>query len=134
VLQPAGLDKSTGLITGQYLKDPNDPKLAGDAAMIAYKAWIKEYLPKIDPNDGNALYAFTVGDSLVKVLTACGNDLSRANIMKQAASLTKLPVPTAIDGIAVNTSATDFRPISQMRLARFNGTSFEPVGDLLSAD
>ncbi|HEX7837702.1 MAG TPA: ABC transporter substrate-binding protein [Kofleriaceae bacterium] len=134
VLQPAGLDKSTGIITGQYLKDVNDPKLANDPAIAEYRAWMKQYLPGVDPNDGNALYAFGVSRALVKVLTACGNDLSRANIMKQAASLTKLPVSVAIDGIEINTSATDFRPISQMRLARFNGASFEPIGDLLSGD
>ena len=134
VLQPAGLDKSTGIITGQYLKDPNDPKLANDAAMNDYRAFMQQHMPGVDPNDGNALYGFAVSGSLVKVLTACGNDLSRANIMKQAASLTKQAVPAAIDGIEINTSATDFRPISQMRLAKFNGTSFEPMGDLISGD
>ena len=134
VLEPAGLDKSTGIITGQYLKDPSDPALADDAAIKDYKAFMKQYLPDIDVNDGNALYGFAVSGTLVKVLTDCGKDVTRENIMKQAASLKNLPVPAAIDGIVINTSATDFRPIEQMRLAKFNGTSFEKMGELFSAD
>jgi len=134
VLKPAGLDKSTGIITGQYLKDPSDPKLADDPGMNEYRAFIKQYMPGTEPTDGNALYGFSVSGSLVKLLTACGNDLSRANIMKQAASVQKQIVPTLVDGIELNTSATDFRPISQMRLAKFNGTSFEQMGDLISGD
>jgi branched-chain amino acid transport system substrate-binding protein len=134
VLKPAGLDKSTGIITGQYLKDPNDPKAADDPGINEYKAFIKQFLPDVDPNDGNALYGFSVSGSLVKLLTACGSDLSRANIMKQAASIQKQVVNTLVDGIELNTAANDFRPIAQMRLAKFNGTSFEPMGELLSAD
>ncbi|MEO7733081.1 MAG: ABC transporter substrate-binding protein [Kofleriaceae bacterium] len=134
VLKPAGLDKSTGIVTGAYLKDPNDPTLANDPGMVAFRAWAKEYAPDLDANDANLVYAYTVSSTLVKVLEQCGNDLSRANIMKQAASLSKFPVPTAPEGIDINTSASDFRPFSQMQLAKFNGTSFVPFGTVLSAD
>lgn len=134
VLKPAGLDKSTGIITGAYLKDPNDPALASDPGMMAFRAWAKEYAPDLDANDANLLYAYTVSMTLTKVLEQCGNDLSRENIMKQAASLSNFPVPTAPEGININTSATDFRPFSQMQLAKFNGTSFVPFGTVLSAD
>ncbi len=134
VLQPAGLDKSTGLITALYLKDNNDPNNANDAAMNDYRAFAKQYLAGVDPNDLNAVYGYGVSWSLVKVLEACGNDLSRANVMKQATSLSKLAAPVLITGIVIDTSATDFRPISQMRLARFNGTNFASFSDLISGD
>jgi branched-chain amino acid transport system substrate-binding protein len=134
VLKPAGLDKSTGVITGLYLMDPGDPTLANDPGMIEYRAFMKQYAKDLDPNDGNPLFAYGISMTLVKVLTQCGNDLSRQNIMKQAASLTRFVVPVAIPGAEITTSATDFRPFSQMQLARFNGTHFERFGDVLSAD
>ena len=134
VLKPAGLDKSTGIITGQYIKDINDPKMANDPGMNEYRAFMKQNMPDVDVTDANAAYGFAVAGSLVKVLTTCGNDLSRANIMKQAASVVKMTSPAVLDGIEMTTSATDFRPIQQMRLARFNGTSFEPMTELISGD
>jgi branched-chain amino acid transport system substrate-binding protein len=134
VLKPAGLDKSTGLITAAYLKDPNDPSLASDPGMMEYRAFAKQYLADLDPNDANLVYAFGVSMTLVKVLTQCGNDLSRENIMKQAASLSKVTLPVAPPEIEINTAANDFRPFSQMRLAKFNGTNFDPFGQVLTAD
>jgi branched-chain amino acid transport system substrate-binding protein len=135
VLKPAGLDNSTGIITGAYLKDPSDPALARDAGMNEYRAWAQEYLsPDVDLNDPNAVYGYAAGTSLVQVLTACGNDLSRANIMKQAASLHQATTPVLIKGIEINTSATDYRPIQQLKLQRFNGTRFEQFGSVLSDD
>jgi branched-chain amino acid transport system substrate-binding protein len=134
VLKPAGLDKSTGIITGLYLKDPSDPGLKDDPGMNDYRAWMKQYLPDLDPADGNTVYAYSSTMTLVKVLTACGNDLSRENIMKQAANLSKFIVPLAVPGVEINTSATNFRPISQLQLGRFNGTNFERFGEVLSAN
>jgi len=135
VFTPAGLEKSTGIITGLYLKDPKDPAMASDAGMTEYRAFMKQYAPpELNPEDANAVFAYGVSMSLVHVLTQCGNDLSRENIMKQAASLSKLVVPVAVPGVEITTSATDFRPFSQMQLGRFNGTSFERFGDVLSAD
>jgi branched-chain amino acid transport system substrate-binding protein len=132
VLKPAGLDKATGIITGAYAKDPSDPAMANDPGMKEYFAWAKQYLTDVDPTDVNAVYGFAVGTSLVQVLTACGKDLSRANIMKQAASLQHATAPVLIQGIEMNTSATDFRPIQQMQLRRFNGTNFEPFGEVIT--
>jgi branched-chain amino acid transport system substrate-binding protein len=134
VLKPAGVDKAVGLITAGYLKDPNDPTLENDPGMVAYREFATQYAPDIDWHDGNLLYGYSVSMSLVKVLEQCGNDLSRENIMKQAASLSKVPVPTSPDGIVVNTGPTDYRPISQLHLAKFNGKYFEPFGDLLDAE
>ena len=134
VLKPAGLDKSTGLITGAYLKDPSDPTMANDPGMNEYRAFMKQYQPDLEASDVTAVYAFGAGMTLAKVLTQCGDDLSRDNIMKQALSLKDLVLPVAVPGIAINTSPTDFRPFSQLQLARFNGTSFERFGDVLSFD
>ena len=133
VLKPAGLDKSTGIITGSYLKDPSDPAMANDPGMKEYLAWAKDNLPSdVDANDLNAVYGYAVSISLVQVLTACGNDLTRANVMKQAASLSHQKIPVLIDTIEVNTSPTDFRPIQQMQLRRFNGTNFETFGEVMA--
>jgi branched-chain amino acid transport system substrate-binding protein len=134
VLKPAGLDKSTGLVTAAYLKDPNDPNLANDPGMNEYREFAKKYAADIDPNDANLVYAFGVSMTMVKVLTQCGNDLSRENIMRQAANLSKFTIPVTPPEIDINTSKTDFRPFSQMRLARFNGTNFEPFGQVIAAD
>jgi branched-chain amino acid transport system substrate-binding protein len=133
VLKPAGLDKSTGIITGSYLKDPSDAAMANDAGMKEYLAWAKQNIPSdVDPTDLNAVYGYGAAISLVQVLTACGSDLSRANVMKQAASLNHAKIPVLIDGIDINTSATDFRPIQQMQLRRFNGTNFETFGEVMA--
>jgi branched-chain amino acid transport system substrate-binding protein len=133
VLKPAGLDKSTGIITGAYAKDPSDPAMANDPGMKEYLAWAKQNMPSdVDPTDANAVYGYGAAISLIQVLTACGNDLSRANVMKQAASLSHVKVPVLIEGIEINTSATDFRPIQQMQLRRFNGTNFETFGEVMA--
>src|SRR5262249_54804048 len=88
-LKPAGLDKSTGIITGQYLKDNDDPNNANDPGMNEYRAFMKKYMADQDPSDGNSIYGYGVAGTLAHVLTACGSDLSRANLMKQAESLDK---------------------------------------------
>jgi branched-chain amino acid transport system substrate-binding protein len=134
VLTPAGLDKSTGIITGAYLKDPNDPTWKDDAGMNEWREFMKKYLPEADATDVNYVYAFGVGTTLMQVLKQCGADLSRENVMKQAASLSHLKLSVALPGIEVNTSATDFRPISQMQLAKFNGKSFERFGAVLAGE
>ncbi len=134
VLTPAGLDKSTGVITGVYLKDPSDPTLADDAGMNEYRAFMKQHLPDADPSDVTAVYAFAASQVLVQVLTQCGDDLSRDNIMKQARSLVDFAVGVAVPGALINTSDTDYRPFAQMQLARFGGESFERFGAVMNAD
>ena len=134
VLKPAGVEKAVGLISAQYLKDPASPEFEGDPGMKEYKDFMKKYMPDHDASDTNTIFAFAVSTTLVHVLKQCGNDLSRENIMKQAASLQKFNLPVALGGIELNTSATDFRVFSQMQLAKFNGTTFERFGDIVSAD
>jgi branched-chain amino acid transport system substrate-binding protein len=134
VLKPAGLDKSTGVITGLYLKDPTDPAMKEDPGMQEYFAFAKQYLPDVDPSDANLVYGFGVASTLKEVLTKCGSDLSRENIMKQAASLAKFTIPVALPGVEINTSKDDFRPFQQMQLAKFNGTTFERFGEVVSGE
>ena len=134
VLATAGLDKSVGILTAAYIKDINDPALANDPGMNEFRAFAKQYLPTLDPTDGNLSFAYGVSKALTQVLKQCGDDFSRANIMKQAANLKDLQLPVILNGILLNTSPTDFRPYSDMQLSRFNGNNFEPVGDKLSAD
>ncbi len=134
VLTPAGLDKSTGIITGAYLKDPTDPAWKDDPGMNEWRDFMKKYLPDADATDVNYVYAYGVSLTLMQVFKQCGNDFSRENVMKQAANIQHLKLPVALPGIEVNTSATDFRPISQMQLSKFNGKTFERFGEVLSGD
>jgi len=133
-LTPVELEKSVGIVTGNFLKAPKDPKLATDPGMNDYRAFMKQYLPEVDPTDANAVFAYGMSMTLVSVLTRCGNDLSRENVMKQAASLSRFVVPVAVEGAEITTSPTDFRLFSQLQLTRFNGTYFEPFGDVVNAD
>jgi branched-chain amino acid transport system substrate-binding protein len=132
VLAPAGLDKSTGILTAGYIKDITDPALANDPGLNEYREFAKQYLAGQDLNDGTFVYAYGVAQTLVKVLTQCGSDLSRENIMKQAANLQKFQLGVIADGIVINTSPTDFRPFSQMVMAKFNGNNFVPFGEIIS--
>jgi branched-chain amino acid transport system substrate-binding protein len=131
VLAPAGLDKSTGLISAGYIKDINDPALANDPGLNEYRAFAKQYLQGLDLTDGTLEYAYGVAQTLVQVLTQCGSDLSRANIMKQAANIKNLQLGVAGPGIVVNTSPTDFHPFQQLQFGKFNGNNFETFGEVI---
>jgi branched-chain amino acid transport system substrate-binding protein len=132
VLKPAGFDNSTGIITAAYLKDATDPQWAGDADFKEWQAWMKKYLPDANPADSGNVYAYAVSATMKHVLAACGDDLTRANLMKQAASMKQLQVPLLLPGIKINTSATDFYPIQSVRLAKFDGEKWALFGDVLS--
>lgn len=132
VLKPAGLEKSVGIVTAGYLLDPACPAEADMPGMKEYRAFMKEWAPDLDPLDGSSVYAYGVITTLVQVLTQAGNDLSRENIIKQAANLQKFTIPVSVPNIELNTSGTDFRPFAQMQLAKFNGTCFVGFGDVLS--
>ncbi|HSR95490.1 MAG TPA: ABC transporter substrate-binding protein [Kofleriaceae bacterium] len=135
VLTPAGLDKSKGLIIAGYLKDITDPALANDPGLNEYRAFAKEYLQGLPwETEGALVYSYGVAQTLVKVLTQCGNDLSRENIMKQAANLQKFQLPVVGPGIEINTSSTDYQPYAQLQMARFNGNNFDPFGEVMVAD
>ncbi|WP_368744804.1 ABC transporter substrate-binding protein [Desertibaculum subflavum] len=128
VLTPAGLDKSVGIITAIYAKDPTDPQWANDQAYKDWSAWMDKYYPDGDKKDTFNVFGYNVSYTLVAMLKQAGDNLTRENIMKQAASLKNLNVPMLLPGINVNTSPTDFYPIEQEQLAKFNGKVFELFG------
>jgi branched-chain amino acid transport system substrate-binding protein len=132
VLVPAGLEKSVGLITTQYLKDPLDNAWKNDAAMNDWKAFMAKYYPDGDLKDGSNVYGYTAAQGLVQVLKQCGDLLTRENVMKQAASLKDFTPSLALPGIKVNTSPTDFAPFQQMQMARFDGKEWVRYGDVMT--
>ena len=132
VLAPAGLEKSVGLITGSYLRDQTDPQWADDPGVKEFYAFMKKHYPSGDPNDGLNSYAYSVAQTLVHVLKRCGDDLTRENVMKQAANIRDLALPMLDPGIKINTSPTDYYPIQQMRLRKFDGKIWVPFGEIIS--
>ena len=133
VLKPAGLDASRGLITALYLKDPTDPQWKNDAGMKEWSAWMQKYYPEGNTKDVFNVYAYTVAQLMVQTLKQCGNDLSRATIMHQAANIKDLPLPLLLPGIKVNTSPTDFYPVEQEQLAKFDGERWVLFGEIYDA-
>ena len=132
VLMPAGLDKSVGLMTLQYYKDPNDPQWKDDPNMLEWRAFMGRHYREGDPKDASNLYAYLTAQTMVHVLKACGNDLTRENLMKQATNIKALKLPLMLPGMTLNTTPTDYFLIKQGQLARFTGTRWEGFGDVLS--
>ncbi len=134
VIKPAGFDNAQGIISSNYLKDPTDPQWKTDAGMKAWNEFLDKYYPEANRSDLNVMYGYTVAQGLVHVLKACGDDLTRENIMKQAASIRDLQLGGLLPGVRVNTSASDFAPISQLQLMKFNGNKWDLFGDIISGD
>jgi len=133
VMKPAGLEKSKGVITAIYGKDPTDVRWKDDPGFKEYSAFIAKYMTPKDLIDAFAVYGFGAAATMVQVLKQCGSDLSRANVMRQAANLKDLELPMLLPGIKINTSPTNFSPIRQEALAAFNGESWEQFGELYQA-
>src|SRR5277367_5494851 len=131
VMRPAGLEKSKGVITAVYGKDPTDARWKDDPGYKAFAAFVGKYLTPNDLTDSNAVYGFGAAATMVQVLKQCGDDLSRENVMRQAASLKDLTLAMGLPGLNINTSPTDFSPIRQMQLASFDGESWKSFGDLM---
>jgi branched-chain amino acid transport system substrate-binding protein len=131
-MKPAGLEKSKGVIAAAFIKDVNDARWKDDPGVTEFQAFCAKYLTQTDFIDGNAAIAFGAAQTMVQVLKQCGDDLSRENIMKQVANLKELELPLLLPGIKVNTSPTNYSPIRQMQLARFNGESWELFGGVLT--
>jgi ABC-type branched-subunit amino acid transport system substrate-binding protein len=134
VIKPAGYENSQGIISAAYLKDASDPQWDNDAGMKKFYDFLAKDYPEGNKLDGSTVVAYGVAQTLVEVLTKCGDDLTRANVMKQAASLKDFRTEVLLPGIKINTSATDFAPISQLQLMRFKGEKWELFGDIISAD
>jgi branched-chain amino acid transport system substrate-binding protein len=132
VLKPAGLENATGILSAYYLKDPSDPRWRTDPRFQEWLGFMNRYLPDGDKTSTFTVYGYSIAQTLVEVIQRCGDDLTRENIMKQAASLKAVQLGMLIPDIAINTSAADFAPIEQMILERFNGERWEPFGPVLS--
>jgi branched-chain amino acid transport system substrate-binding protein len=133
VMQPAGFENSQGILSAAYLKDGADPQWDKDPAMQKFITFLKQDYPEGNRLDGATAFGYAAAQTLVKVLEMCGDDLTRANIMKQAASLKDFVPDTMLPGITINTSPTDFAPIKQLRLMRFKGERWELFGDIISS-
>jgi branched-chain amino acid transport system substrate-binding protein len=130
-LRPAGLQNASGVISTSFLKDASDPAWKDDPAMKAWSSFMDKYYPDGDKDDINAVFGYAAAETLFQVLRQCGNDLSRENVMRQAASLRGYQSSVALPGITFNTGPADFRPIKQLRLVQFDGTAWQPVGDVI---
>jgi ABC-type branched-subunit amino acid transport system substrate-binding protein len=132
VLKPAGLDKSVGLISMLYVKDGADVKWDNDPAMKDYKALIKKYTPEVSPDDANGTYAYASAQMMVHVLKQAGDNLTRENIMKQAASIKDLQLPMVLPGVLASTSPGDFALFQTMQLVKFDGKNWVDFGKPVS--
>ena len=131
VITPAGMENAQGIISSNYLKDPTDPQWKNDADMKAWHEFLDKYFPEANRSDASVMYAYIVTQGIVHVLKACGDNLTRENIMKQAASIKDLELGGLLPGVKVNTSATDFAPLAQLQLMRFDGKRWVRFGDLV---
>ncbi|VIO73489.1 Leu/Ile/Val-binding protein [Bradyrhizobium ivorense] len=134
VIKPAGFENAQDIISSQYFKDPTDAQWKTDKAMIAWNEFLDKYYPEANRADASVMYAYIVSQGLVHVLKACGDNLTRENIMKQAASIRDYEPLGLLPGVKVNTSPTDFAPLSQLQLIRFKGETWERFGEVLSGD
>jgi branched-chain amino acid transport system substrate-binding protein len=134
VMKPAGFDNGQDIISSNYLKDPTDAQWKNDAAMKAWNEFLDKYYPDANRADSGVMYGYIVAQGLAHVLKNCGDNLTRENIMKQAASIKDLELGGLLPGVKVNTSATDFAPISQLQLMKFKGETWELFGDVLTGD
>ena len=130
VLVPAGLEKSIGIITGGFVKDPADPRWKNDAAFQEWLAWMKKYYPEGDVTDQLNVWGYLTAQVMAHLLAQCGDDLTRENLMRQAANVKNLQLPLHLPGITLNTSATDLRLIRQMQLMRFDGKKWVLFGEM----
>ncbi|MBR1192289.1 ABC transporter substrate-binding protein [Bradyrhizobium sp. AUGA SZCCT0160] len=134
VIKPAGMENAQDIISSQYLKDPTDAQWKDDPGMKAWNAFLDKYYPEANRADASVIFGYTVAQGLVHVLKACGDNLTRENVMKQAANIKNLELEGLLPGIKVNTSPTDFAPISQVQLIKFKGETWERFGEILSGD
>ncbi len=134
VLQPAGFENAQGMLSAAYAKDGADPQWNDDPGMKKFFEFLAKYYPDANKLDGSVVYGYGVAQTLVQVLKQCGDDLTRENVMKQAASLKDFETDTLLPGVKINTSPTDFAPISQLKMMRFKGEKWDLFGDIISGD
>jgi branched-chain amino acid transport system substrate-binding protein len=133
-MKPAGFDNSQGIITAAYTKDPTDKQWDDAPDMKEWRAFMTKSMPNANTGDGSYVYAYSAAALMVETLKKCGDELTRANVMKQAASHHQLKLPGLLPGISVSTSPTDFYPIQAVQLQRFKGETWELFGDVMHAE
>jgi branched-chain amino acid transport system substrate-binding protein len=134
VIKPAGYENSQDIISAAYLKDASDPQWDNDPGMKEFYAFLQKDFPEGNKLDGSVVVGYGVSQTLVKVLQMCGDNLTRENVMKQAASLKDFRTEVLLPGIKINTGPTDYAPISSLQLMKFKGEKWELFGDVISAD
>src|SRR5450756_1037562 len=134
VLKPSGFENSQGILSAAYAKDGADSQWDNDPGMKKFYAFLEKYYPDANKLDGSVVYGYGAAQTMVKVLQMCGDDLTRENVMKQAASLKDFAPDTLLPGVKINTSATDFAPIEQLQMQRFKGEKWELFGDTISGE
>src|SRR5271165_1177633 len=132
VINPAGPQNAIGIISAGFVKDQADPNSKNDTGMNEWRDFMAKYLPGADTTDGNYVFAYAISKAMLQVLKQCGGNFTRENIMKQAANLHDLELPTLLPGIRVNTSPTNYHPIRQLQLGKFDGTHWVPLGELVT--
>jgi branched-chain amino acid transport system substrate-binding protein len=133
VMRPAGLEASEGILGANFMRDASDPQWNNDPAMKRFKAFIDKYMPGTDLADTNVVYGYACAQTVVKVLEQAGDNLTRENLMKQAANLKGFSPDTLLPGITIDTSPTDFGPIKQLQLMRFRNGGWQLFGEVISA-
>ena len=132
VMKPAGPEKAIGILSAGFIKDPTDPQWKGTPEYEEWLAWMRKYNTSANDTDVLAVYGYSTAQTMVAVLKACGDDLTRENVMKQAARLNNLALPMLLPGITLSTDADDFTPIRQMQLMTFNGVTWQLFGEVTS--
>jgi branched-chain amino acid transport system substrate-binding protein len=134
VMKPAGFDNAQGIITAAYIMDATDKAWDNNEEMKAWRAWMDKNMPQANKADANHIYGYAVAALMTETLKRCGNEMTRANLMKQAASFQKYRLPLLLPGITVSTSSTDFYPIQAVQLQRFKGETWELFGEVMHAE
>jgi branched-chain amino acid transport system substrate-binding protein len=134
VLKPAGLEASTGILSTNYLKDATDPTWKDDPALKEWAAFMDKYFPEGDKTSTFSVYGYLTAQTMVQVLKQCGDELTRENVMRQAANLKNFELGLLLPGIRINTSPTDYFPVEQMQMSRFNGEHGELFGSAIGGE
>jgi branched-chain amino acid transport system substrate-binding protein len=134
VMKPAGFENAQGILSAAYAKDGADPQWDNDPGMKKFFAFLEKYYPEGNKLDASVVYGYGAAQTMVKVIEMCGDNLTRENVMKQAASLKDFAPDTLLPGVKINTSATDFAPIEQLQMQRFKGEKWDLFGDIINGD
>jgi branched-chain amino acid transport system substrate-binding protein len=132
VMKPAGFEASEGILSATYLKDASDKQWVNDEGMKKFMAFIEKYMPGANVADTNIVYGYSAAQTMVEVLKKSGDNLTRENVMKQAASLKEFAADTFIPGISITTSETDFAPIEQLQMMQFKNGQWDMFGEIIS--